>query len=161
MTIKPQPNSDATKPPRQLPTLGVLLFRGLRLRCPRCGQGPIFCGWFKMNDECPACGRRFNRDAGYLLGSIYFNYGVTASLVVIAYFTMFFGDLLTDRQRLFVLSAFAVIFPMWFFRYARALWISFDEHWDPWPNEEDLRKMTNEATARTNAATSQPPPAQV
>ena len=50
-----------------------------------------------MHEACPACGRRFNRDAGYLLGSIYFNYGVTAMLVVVMYFAMFFGDVLTDR----------------------------------------------------------------
>ena len=45
-----------------------------------------------MHDACEACGRRFNREAGYLLGSIYFNYGITASLVVIMYFAMFFGE---------------------------------------------------------------------
>ena len=37
-----------------------------------------------MHETCANCGRRFNRDAGYLLGSIYFNYGVTAMLVVSA-----------------------------------------------------------------------------
>lgn len=94
-----------------------------------------------MHDNCTACGRRLNRDAGYLLGSIYFNYGVTATLVVMMYFAMFFGDVLTNGQRLLVLSAFAILFPLWFFRYARALWIAFDEHWDPWPNEEELRQM--------------------
>ena len=85
-----------------------------------------------MNDACPSCGRRFARDPGYLLGSIYFNYGVTALLVVAMYFTMFFRDWLSDGQRLVVLSLFAVAFPMWFFRYARALWMAFDERWDPW-----------------------------
>ena len=92
-----------------------------------------------MHDACPACGRRFNRGPGYLLGSIYFNYGVTATLVIVLYFAMFFGDVLTDGQRLVVLSVFAVVFPTWFFRYARALWMAFDERWDPWPNEEEAR----------------------
>jgi hypothetical protein len=32
------------------------------------------------------------------------------------------------------------VFPLWFFRYARALWIAFDEKWDPWPNEEERRQ---------------------
>jgi uncharacterized protein (DUF983 family) len=124
-------------------TIGVMVWRALRLRCPRCGGAPIFCGWFAMHEACPACGRRFNRDAGYLLGSIYFNYGITATLVVIMYFAMFFGDMLTDSQRLAALSAFAILFPTWFFRYARALWIAFDEHWDPWPSEEEARQMKN------------------
>jgi uncharacterized protein (DUF983 family) len=122
----------------------MLWWRALRLRCPACGQAPIFRGWFAMHETCAACGRKFNRDAGYLLGSIYFNYGVTATIVVILYFAMFFGDVLTNGQRLAVLSTFGVLFPMWFFRYARALWMAFDERWDPWPNEEEARRMRDE-----------------
>jgi uncharacterized protein (DUF983 family) len=141
MTFDHSSNDDLSHASRRSPTIGVLLFRAMRLRCPACGRAPIFCGWFTMHDECPACGRRLNRDAGYLLGSIYFNYGITATLVVILYFSMFFSDVLTDSQRLLVLSAFAVLFPTWFFRYARALWIAFDELWDPWPNEEEARQM--------------------
>ncbi len=122
----------------------ILWWRALHLRCTACGQARIFRGWFAMHEECPACGRRFNRDAGYLLGSIYFNYGVTAMLVLVTYFGMFFGDVLTNGQRLALLSAFAVLFPMWFFRYARALWMAFDERWDPWPNEEEVRQLANQ-----------------
>jgi uncharacterized protein (DUF983 family) len=119
----------------------LLWWRAFRLRCPACGQSPIFRGWFSMHETCPACGRRFNRGPGYLLGSIYFNYGVTATLVLIGYFAMFFGEVLADWQRLVVLSVFAAVFAMWFFRYARALWMAFDERWDPWPNEEEMRQI--------------------
>jgi uncharacterized protein (DUF983 family) len=141
MASEHKPNEPATSVERRQPTIGVLWWRALRLRCPACGRAPIFRGWFTMNDTCAACGRRLNRDAGYLLGSIYFNYGITATLVVVMYFTMYFNDWLTNNQRLFVLTAFTILFPLWFFRYARALWIAFDEHWDPWPNEEELRQM--------------------
>lgn len=116
------------------------LSRGLRRRCPRCGEGAIFRGWFAMNERCPACGRLFNRAPGYLLGSIYFNYGVTAMLVVIVYFSLYFGEVLDGKQLLVTLTAFSVLFPLWFFRYARSLWIAFDERWDPWPNEEEARR---------------------
>jgi uncharacterized protein (DUF983 family) len=127
--------------PKPRPSVVTLWLRAFRLRCPACGRAPIFRGWFSMYDECLACGRRFNRDAGYLLGSIYFNYGATAMLVVIMYFAMFFGHVLTNGQRLAVLSVFGILFPTWFFRYARALWIAFDERWDPWPNEEEARRI--------------------
>lgn len=119
----------------------VLWWRALRLKCTACGNAPIFRGWFAMNDKCPACGRRFNRAPGYLLGSVYFNYGVTATIVVILYFAMFLGDVLTDPQRLAVLTTFGILFPAWFFRYARAFWMAFDERWDPWPNEEEVRAI--------------------
>lgn len=121
--------------------LTKLLFRGLRLRCPACGQSPIFSGWFAMNDPCESCGRKFDRAPGYLLGSIYFNYGVTAVLVVAIYFGCYFTELLTGKQLLVLLTALIVIFPLWFFRYARALWIAFDELFDPWPNEQEAREL--------------------
>lgn len=103
-----------------------------------------------MHEACPACGRRFNRAAGYLLGSIYFNYGATATIVVVAFFVMFFRNILTDGQRLAALSLFAIAFPLWFFRYARAFWIAFDERWDPWPNDEELRRASQEARKLEN-----------
>ena len=119
---------------------GTIMWRGLKRRCPRCGKGAIFRGWFAMNERCPECGRLFNRAPGYLLGSIYFNYGITALLVVIAYFSLYFGEVLDGKQLLVVLTVFSVLFPLWFFRYARSLWIAFDERWDPWPNEEEARR---------------------
>lgn len=111
--------------------LMVLIARALRLRCPACGQGKIFLRWFTMHDQCPHCGRPFQRGPGFFLGSIYFNYGITAVLVIVIFFSVFFSGALTDRQLLVLLSVFALIFPLWFFRYARSLWITFDELWDP------------------------------
>ena len=92
-----------------------------------------------MNDRCENCSRKFDREAGYLLGSIYFNYGVTAFLVVVIYFSLYFSQSLTNTGRLLILGAFSLLFPLWFLRYARALWIAFDEYFDPWPNEKEQR----------------------
>lgn len=96
-----------------------------------------------MHDSCATCGRRFQRDAGYFLGSIYFNYGVTGLLVTAAYFALYFGDVFRNEQRLALLAGFVVLFPAWFFRYARALWMAVDEWLDPWPNEEEKRKLAS------------------
>jgi uncharacterized protein (DUF983 family) len=133
---------DQSLPPMQSSSANAatMIGRGLRLKCPACGKAPIFRGPFAMNDRCGACGRRFNRAPGYLLGSIYINYGLTALLVVVAYFSLYFTDTLRGTPLLVLLTAFSVIFPLWFFRYARALWIAFDERWDPWPNEEERRQ---------------------
>jgi len=84
-----------------------------------------------------------DRAPGYLLGSIYINYGVTAVLVVILYFGLFLTTELTGRQLLYLTSALALLFPLWFFRYARALWIAMDEKFDPWPNEHEARELAN------------------
>jgi uncharacterized protein (DUF983 family) len=121
-----QPADESTRP-----SITTLLARAIRLSCPGCGRADMFHGPFAMHELCPACGRRHNRGPGFFLGSIYFNYGVTAALVVGIYFTCFFLELATSRQLLFGLLAFSAVFPLWFFRYARALWAAFDEYFDP------------------------------
>jgi len=107
------------------------VWRSIRLRCPHCGQGRMFGGYFRMHPACPRCGLPFEMGAGYYLGSIYVNYGITALLVIIGYFAMFLGTNLSDRTRLWLLAVFCVLFPMWFFRYARSLWRGMDHYFDP------------------------------
>ena len=36
-------------------TIWETLMRGMRCRCPRCGEGPIFRKWLKPVDACPHC----------------------------------------------------------------------------------------------------------
>ena len=84
-----------------------------------------------MHDECSACGVKFDRGPGYYLGSIYFNYGVTAILVLVTYFGLFFSRLASPDQLLWTLGGFCLLFPLWFFRYARSLWFGLDHYWDP------------------------------
>jgi len=94
-----------------------------------------------MREPCESCGRRFDRSPGFLLGSIYVNYGVTTLLVVVIYFSLFLTHVMTGGQLLIAMSAFSLLFPLWFFRYARALWIALDEQFDPWPNEQEAREQ--------------------
>jgi uncharacterized protein (DUF983 family) len=44
--IEPPPARDVWK----------AIFRGMRGRCPNCGEGKIFCRFLKIADRCPACG---------------------------------------------------------------------------------------------------------
>lgn len=102
-----------------------------RLRCPRCGGGRLFDGWFAMRPRCDDCGLDFQQEPGFYLGSIYFNYGLTALVVTVAYFALYFGSSLSNQTVLIVLMTFCVVFPLWFFRFARSLWLGFDQYWDP------------------------------
>ena len=38
----------------------IALKRGLRNRCPACGEGKILGGYLKVNEVCPACGEEFH-----------------------------------------------------------------------------------------------------
>ena len=107
------------------------LVRALRLRCPQCGKGRLFRTPLSMFDHCVYCGLQYAREEGYLLGSIYFNYGLTALIVSVGYPLLVFGFDLPSQIVLWSTMAFCIIFPLWFFRYARSLWIAFDQLCDP------------------------------
>ena len=32
---------------------------GVRMRCPQCGEGPVFAGYLRFADHCRACGANF------------------------------------------------------------------------------------------------------
>lgn len=113
-----------------------VFFRSCRLRCPRCGGSKLFRGWFAMWPECSDCGLPFQRGPGFYLGSIYFNYGLTALIVTVAYFILYFATELSQNVVLASLMAFCGLFPIWFFRYARSLWLGMDEYFDPTEKQE-------------------------
>jgi uncharacterized protein (DUF983 family) len=121
----------AVRTSRSRASLSTLLGRALRLRCPMCGVGKLFCGWFRMPNRCEHCNFGFERGPGYWLGSIYVNYGLTALLVTISYFVLFFTDALPQTAVLWLLTVFCVLFPLWFFRYGRSIWIALDLYFDP------------------------------
>jgi uncharacterized protein (DUF983 family) len=110
--------------------LGIARRRALRLRCPRCGGGKLFRGWFSMYESCPNCKLKYERAPGYFLGSTYVNYGFTASITTVAYVALHFGLGYSNRTIVGPLIAFVIIFPILFFRYARALWLALDLYFD-------------------------------
>ncbi|MGQ0635254.1 MAG: DUF983 domain-containing protein [Planctomycetaceae bacterium] len=112
------------------PPAGTLIGRALRLRCPRCGKAKMFTGLFRMHPTCAACGLKFEREPGYFLGSIYLNYGMTAMLLVVGYVSLRFGAGIESKWLLIGASAFCVLFPLFYFRYARALWLAMDCRFD-------------------------------
>lgn len=95
----------------------------------------MFRGLVAMNDTCANCGADFRREGGFYLGSIYFNYGLTTLVIMIAYPLLLFTGTLSNNVLLFVALAFVLLFPLWFFRYARSLWLGFDQYCDPRPGE--------------------------
>ena len=90
-----------------------------------------------MEPSCARCELDLRREPGYYLGSIYFNYGVTALVVTVAYFVCHFGTTLREDVLVGALAAYCFLFPLWFFRYARGLWLGFDELFDPSPTVGD------------------------
>jgi uncharacterized protein (DUF983 family) len=51
-------NTDIQRPPTR--DLRQAFLRGLRCRCPNCGEGRMFRAFLKVADACPACGEELH-----------------------------------------------------------------------------------------------------
>ena len=79
-----------------------------------------------MADACALCGLRFERAQGYFVGAIYVNYTVTAILAIGGFFLLWGLLGVSTGGQLAVLVPIVVIFPLWFFRYSRSLWLALE-----------------------------------
>ncbi|WP_437193610.1 DUF983 domain-containing protein [Planctomicrobium sp. SH527] len=111
---------------RSRPTGTTITVRALKLRCPRCGEGPIFRGFFRMHDQCERCHFNFQREPGYYLGAIYMNYGMTSLISTASYLIGRFYFQIPAQQLVIPLVLFCVGFPLVMFRHSRALWLALD-----------------------------------
>ena len=125
-----------------------VLLRAARLRCPRCGIGPLFRGAFRMHEACPHCGFSYEREPGFYLGSIYLNYGATVILTggLYAFVVLVLG--LSNETALATCLAAAVLFPILFFRHARSFLLALDSS----VNQDQARQAEDAAADATPAS---------
>ncbi|PYM23369.1 MAG: DUF983 domain-containing protein, partial [Candidatus Rokuibacteriota bacterium] len=89
--------------------------------------------WFTMNAVCPVCYLKFERAQGYWVGAIYVNYAVTTLVAVTGYFLLWARTDLSTAAQLWIWLPFCVVFPLWFFRYSRSLWLAVEYGLNPNP----------------------------
>jgi uncharacterized protein (DUF983 family) len=70
-------------------TARTALARGLRRRCPHCGEGELFERWFTLRDRCPTCGLQLELNPGdtwflWLIGDRIF-----LAVLIVAVFLVF------------------------------------------------------------------------
>ena len=87
-----------------------------------------------MEPRCSSCNLKYERDPGYFLGSTYVNYGFTALTITISYVFFHFRLGYSNQSLTPWLVGFVIVFPLVFFRFARALWLAGDICLDV-PNE--------------------------
>src|SRR3989442_12598727 len=86
----------------------------LHQKCPRCHSGAIFRssifrGFVKMNERCPVCDLKFEREEGYFLGAMYISYGL--ALIFIIGLAGLLCDLLHWSIRQALISAVLLFLP--------------------------------------------------
>jgi uncharacterized protein (DUF983 family) len=105
-------------------TLAKRLRAVLLQRCPRCLEGKVYHGLTAMNEHCPACGHRFEREPGYFLGSLYASYFLSIPLLL-GLFALLWWLLPTWPAEVVVLLTAVpyLVFMPFVVRYARVIWM--------------------------------------
>lgn len=104
---------------------GLLLWRGLLLRCPRCGVGKLFQHGYTMYESCGACGWVFEREEGYWTGALAVNLVVTELLIFCGIFPL----LILQAPVVLTLIlgvGLAVLTPLLFYWHSKSLWMAVD-----------------------------------
>jgi len=84
-----------------------------------------------MHPSCSRCALTFEREQGYFVGAIYINYAATTLISIAGFLLLDAFTPLSLSQQLLVWGVFAVLFPLFFFRYSRSLWLSVDYLFNP------------------------------
>lgn len=93
--------------------------------CPKCGNGKIFTGLFKMNATCPECDYRFEREPGYFLGAMSLSYLFAFIVTLPPFLFLLFSDV-SFTWLIGVPAAIAVLISPLGFRFSRLFWIHGD-----------------------------------
>lgn len=99
-----------------------------------------------MLPECEECRLDFRREPGFFLGSIYVNYGAASVIAGTAYVVLTMGFGWSPPWVLAGCLVFTVLFPLWFFRYARTVFFAVDYYANPQRHEK--RSADELATAQ-------------
>ncbi|HRW38314.1 MAG TPA: DUF983 domain-containing protein, partial [Aquihabitans sp.] len=112
------------------PAPRTLLRRGISKRCPRCGGGGLFAGYFRMRERCPTCGYQFEREPGFFVGAWFINFGIAEGLLFPI--VMLFGWWKNVHPDAGVLgpailgAAIAIVGPIVFYPFSKTIWSAFD-----------------------------------
>lgn len=110
-----------------------LLLRGLLWRCPICGKGRVFHHWFTMNEYCPVCHFKFEREVGYFTASMAINLVVSELIVAIIIVPLAFNPSVPLAPVFLWGIPLAILLPFLFYRHSRSLWMSLDHFLNPAP----------------------------
>ncbi len=117
-----------------------LLGRALLLRCPNCGHGNLFTGFFEMKERCPHCGILLQRgEADYFIGAYTLNLVAVEILLALAFLAVVVAtwpnppwDALQYGGVVLSILGAVLCYP-----FAKTTWLAVDLIFRP-PNREDF-----------------------
>ncbi|CAN5667087.1 hypothetical protein BH10ACT1_BH10ACT1_21700 [soil metagenome] len=139
------------------PTWEVMVRRGARRACPRCGGGGLFVHRFRLKDRCPTCGYRFEREPGFFLGAWFLNFMALETVHFVGIMAFILWKSSHPAAGLVVPLGAAivsgVILPILLYPWSQTLWAAIDLAMTPL----ELQEIVDAADALDPAEEDDPP----
>lgn len=119
--------------PERSVKLGTLLRRGIRKRCPVCGNGGLFSTWFKLRDRCPSCGYPFAREEGYWVSAIIVNMAVIEAIFLVVFMVTVIATApdIPWGPLVLIAAGVNVVFPIFWYPFSKTTWMAIDLYFHP------------------------------
>jgi uncharacterized protein (DUF983 family) len=121
-----------------------MLWRACRRRCPRCGGAGWFRGWWRKGERCTTCGYRYERQDGFVLGTVTINtivtFGCIAAVMVVGIVATY-PDIATLPVTLAAVAVGAVV-PIVFYPFSYTIWAAVDLAMRPMEPAEEADALT-------------------
>lgn len=99
-------------------------------KCPKCSKGKVFRKkgnpllfiMPRMNENCPVCNHKFEKEPGYFFGSMFVSYAIAVGEMIIFFFLVHlfiksFGTIII------LISLLSILLSTFNFRMSRMVWI--------------------------------------
>ncbi len=118
-------------------TKPALLPSILKMKCPNCRKGDMFCtpGIFPLNrlldmpERCAVCGQKMELEVGFWYGTGYVSYALTVALLAVCFvaYALIFGLSYKDNSIFYALGAsiaVVILLQPWLMRISRVLYLN-------------------------------------
>lgn len=102
----------------------TILSRGLRVRCPNCGEKGLMRGHFRVYYRCPHCGMKVHRSSGFQLGAMTWNYGITVFGVLPLWLLGGLLGLISAKFVMILCAGSALVAPVLLYPFAWGCWVA-------------------------------------
>ncbi|MCP5468409.1 MAG: DUF983 domain-containing protein [Deltaproteobacteria bacterium] len=87
----------------------LLLWRGMKKRCPRCGKGKLYEAWYRLQKNCSQCGYLYYRDPIDILSFMYMSTALLTGLFILLMFSLTPSNLALGRVLIGILGFFTIV----------------------------------------------------
>ena len=101
------------------------LWRGIRRRCPVCGERAIFRSFLRLRRDCGGCGWLLEREPGTATGAMYLVAILSQFFAVFVLVAMFFTDWSTGLKLVVALPVIA-LFSLLALPMSKGIWVAVE-----------------------------------